>query len=89
MASASFRVGRQMALSGNSKFDAFAIFCKVAVARGSTSPKALAELAKSSEPEILAAVIANPKAPVEVIEQLIEKAGWEITELAPSEKSCR
>jgi hypothetical protein len=56
------------------------------VARGSASPEVLARLAKRSEPEILAAVIANPKAPAEDVERLIEIADWNITKLALSEE---
>lgn len=77
----------QMALSGKSKFDAFAIFCRVAVARGSTSPEKLAELAERSEPEIRAAVIANPATPIGVAGRLIEEADRTITGLTLSEGS--
>src|ERR1035441_1243598 len=74
MASASFRGWGRMALSGKSKFDAFAVFCRKTLAEGTTSPKQLARLAERSEPEIFAAVIANPATRIEDIEHLVREA---------------
>jgi hypothetical protein len=76
-----------MAPTGKSRFDAFAISTGVAAARGSTSPQVLAKLAKRPEPEIRAAVIANPEAPVEVVGRLIDEADCIITEFTLSEES--
>jgi len=76
-----------MALSGKSKFDAFAVFCRKTLAEGTTSPKQLARLAERSEPEILTAVIANPATRIEDIEHLVREADCTITELTLSQKS--
>lgn len=76
-----------MAHSGSPRFDALTFLCRVAAARGSTSPEQLAKLAERTEPEILAAVIANPETPVEVVQRLIDEADGTLTEIAFSEGS--
>jgi hypothetical protein len=62
-----------MALPRKSRFDAFADLCREAAARGSTSSEQLARLAERSEPEIVAAVIANPATTIEVAESSVRK----------------
>src|ERR1035438_726494 len=74
MASASFRGWGRMALSGKSKSDAFAVFCRKRLAEGTTSPKELARLAERSEPEIFDAVISNSATRIEDIEHLVREA---------------
>ena len=76
-----------MALSETSRFKSFSLFCREAVAKGSESPEQLAKLAQYPEPEIRAAVIANPATRVEDAYRLVLGADCIVTELTFSNES--
>lgn len=70
-----------------SRYERFAKVCREAAARGSLSPEHLARLAEESAPEVLAGVIANPFAPIELAEHLVQRADATIAKLALEEES--
>ena len=70
-----------------SRYERFAKVCREAAARGSLSPEHLARLAEESAPEVLAGVIADPFAPIELAEHLVQRADATIAKLALEEES--
>ena len=76
-----------MALSETSRFKPFSLLCREALANGSESPEQLAKLAQYPEPEIRAAVIANPATRVEDAYRLVLGADCIVTELTFSNES--